>query len=71
MSFEQYSRRGTADGLSEGRARLLMDGMVPLAWLLALGGGADGVAQFRRRVTSYDVMVPAKKFGTLGAIAIN
>jgi hypothetical protein len=37
----------------------------------ALGGGADGFAQSRRRVASYDVMVPAKNFGTVGAIAIN
>ena len=29
------------------------------------------VAQFRRRVASYDVMVPAKNLGPLGAIAIN
>lgn len=29
------------------------------------------VAQSRRRVASYDVMVPAKNLGSLGAIAIN
>jgi hypothetical protein len=48
-----------------------MDGMFSLAWLPCVGWGADGVAQSRRRVASYDVMVPAKNFGTLGAIAIN
>jgi hypothetical protein len=46
--------------------RDVLAGLASMCWV-----GADGVAQSRRRVASYDVMVPAKNFGPLGAIAIN
>ena len=78
MSFEQYNCRSFAQvwdesegELSERPACLRMDGIFSLAWRPYFGWGTDGLAQFRRRVASYDVLVPAKNFGTLGAIAIN